>query len=97
MTKSCKCSCCAGNYCEKSDAGSYDAETASDCDAAGCRSDFPTSCPSSGSSGSVSASYTSPPSPPSTLSAEDDDASPARLDRFGATALVVSLAAVLLV
>ena len=59
VTEGCKCSCCAGNYCEKSVVGSYDAGTASDCDAAGCRTNFPTECPSSGSSGSVSASYTS--------------------------------------
>lgn len=56
-SQNCKCSCCSGNYCSASIVASYDAESSSDCGAAGCRSRFSTLCPASGESGSVSASY----------------------------------------
>ena len=97
--ENCICSCCLGNECEKSATGGYDADTASDCNTTRCRSYFPTTCPSVGSSGSVSASYTSssisapPPPPPSPLSPAYADVPAARL----ASALLFSLAALSLV
>lgn len=58
--KNCKCSCCKGGYCTKTEVGSYVAASSSDCGASGCRSKFSDVCPASGKSGKVSAGYSSP-------------------------------------
>jgi hypothetical protein len=61
--QSCTCSCCTGNYCTPSSAGTFSVSSSTACSQSACNSQYPTLCPASGSSGSSSASYsTSTPS-----------------------------------
>ncbi len=50
---SCKCVCCAGNYCDPQVVGTFSVSSSSGCDNTACRSKYPTVCPASGGSGSV--------------------------------------------
>jgi hypothetical protein len=59
----CKCSCCSSNSCTASVVGYFNAGSSSSCTDAACRTQFPSQCPSVGSSGTVSSLYTSPTSP----------------------------------
>ena len=55
----CECTCCKGNYCSASSVGFFNAGSSSSCSKDACRTQFPSSCPASGSSGSTVSSYSS--------------------------------------
>ena len=69
----CKCSCCSSNSCTASVVGYFDAGSSYSCTNDACRTQFPSQCPSLGSSGIVSSIYTSPTSPSSAWYLQNGD------------------------
>eukprot|EP01013_Petalomonas_cantuscygni_P031776 TRINITY_DN58084_c0_g1_i1.p1 TRINITY_DN58084_c0_g1~~TRINITY_DN58084_c0_g1_i1.p1 ORF type:complete len:265 (-),score=49.98 TRINITY_DN58084_c0_g1_i1:199-993(-) len=53
---SCSCTCCSGFNCSPQHIGAFSVDSCGNCDAGGCRSNYPNTCPPDGQNGVVAAS-----------------------------------------